>query len=270
MKDRKLWETRLKKMKNYKKSSQEAEDFGSKLPDSRYEAIIQGALLKDSQKGKPQVVVSCKVVDDEEFADVVQPVFMGLADTSDKADGTAPLVFTLNTLKRLGFELTGEDATELIDAVEELNTSKMRIKLSIKDGYGRIDGPSEDGGGEEEESGSEEDEEESPKKKGKKGAEEEEEETEETSSEIIEGAKVTWDSNGEDKEGTVIEVLEDDNIARVERTDGKISRVPIDKLTVTETEAEEEAEEETAPEDEEEEIEEKPAKKVVKKKKSRR
>lgn len=262
MKDRKLWETRLKKMKNYKKSSQEAEDFGSKLPDSRYEAVIQGALLKDSQKGKPQIVVSCKVVDDEEFADVVQSVFMGIADTADKSDGTAPLVFTLNALKRLGFELTGEDPSELIDVVEELNTSKMRIKLSIKDGYGRIDGPSEDGGGEEESEEKEDSE------------EEEKEETEESSeeespSEVVEGAKVTWDSNGEEKEGTVIEVLEDANIARVERTDGKISRIPIDKLTVTGDQNEEAETEEKSEDEEEEEVEEKP-KKVIKKKKTSR
>jgi hypothetical protein len=260
MKDRKLWETRLKKMKNYEKSHKEAEDFGSKLPDSRYEAIIQGALLKDSNKGKPQMVVSCKVVDDEEFSDVVQPVFMGLSDTAEKADGTAPLVFTLNTLKRLGFELTGEDPTEIIDAVEELNGSKMRIKLSIKDGYGRIDGPSEDGGGEE---SSEED-------SGDKSSEEEEESTEKESAEggeVTEGAKVTWESNGEEKEGTVIEVLEDDNIARIEKEDGKISRVPIDKLTVTgdQNDGAEKSEEE-----EEEEVEEKPKKSVTKKKKSRR
>lgn len=271
MKDRSLWEKRLKGLKNYKKSHKEAEDFGSKLPDSRYEAIIGGAKLADSQKGKPQIVVSCKIVDDEEYSDEVVPVFMGLTDSSDKEDGRAPLTFTVNTLKRLGFELSGEDPTELIDAVEELNSSKMRIKLRVNNGYANIDGPSEDSGSDDDDS-TEEEEEEKPKKGKKASDEEEEEEQGETASEVAEGQKVTWDSNGKEETGTVVEVLEEDNIARVEKESGKVSRVPIDKLTVTgdqndEAEVEEEEEEQ---EDEEEEVEEKPKKVTKKKKTSRR
>lgn len=282
MKDRNIWEKRLKGLKNYKKSNKEAEDFGSKLPDSRYEAVVQGAKLADSQKGKPQIVVSCKVVDDEEYADVVQSVFMGLTDVADKEDGRAPLTFTVNTLKRLGFELSGEDPTELIDAVEELNSSKMRIKLRVNNGYANIDGPADDAGVDGDGDANEDIDDEDIPKKGKKGKdedeEEESEEAEESSSEVTEGAQVTWDSNGTESTGTVIEILEEDNIARVEKENGKISRVPIDKLTVTgdqndDAKVDEDEEEEKVledEEDEEEEVEEKPKKTTKKKKTSRR
>lgn len=279
MKDRKLWEKRLGSLKGYKKAVEEAEELGGKLPDARYTGKIEGAKLADSNAGNPQIVVNGKIVGDEEFEGESFTAFMGL--------GEQGLRYTLATLKRLGFEIEGDDPKEILDVVESLDSSNMSVVIKVKDGYANISGPAEDvSESKDDNEDTEEDEEEDDEEtKEDDSEEEEEEETEdseeeeeekEESKELAEGSKVTWEKDGKKRTGTIVEILEDNNMARIEKEDGGITRVAMDLLTIVTDDSEEEEQEEI--EEEEEEVEEekvakpKKAKPAVKKakKKSRR
>lgn len=252
MKDRKLWEKRLKSLKNYKKASEEAEELSGRLPDARYTGKINEAKLTDSNAGDPMIMVQLIVEDDEEHEGASQNSFLNLGDNS--------LRFSIATLKRLGYELEGDDPAEILDAVEDLNKSEMRVTFKVKDGYANILGPIEEGEAEESEEESEN--EESEEETEEETEEESEEETEKR--ELTEGSKVSWEKDGETRTGTVVEILEEDNIARIKKEDGKVARILIKELSIVEEESEEESEvEEVSEEPEEseeetEEVEEKP------------
>lgn len=242
MKDRKLWEKRLGAMKGYKTAAKEASKMTEGLPDARYTGIISDATMKDSNAGDPMIAVNLKVINDEEYNDENVTSFMNLSDKGTR--------FTIATLKRLGFELEGDDPSEILDAVEELAKSKMTVTFKVKGGYANIVSPVDVEEGDAPEAEESEDEEES----------EETEEKEETSGEIAEGSKVSWEKDGETRTGTVVEILEEDNIARIEKEDGKVTRVSTEKLTLVtdeeESEEEESEEEEEVEEDPKEEVEE--------------
>jgi hypothetical protein len=90
--------------------------------------------------------------------------------------------------------------------------------------------------------GADDAEEETPKAKGKAAKEETEEEEKEETSEtgLSEGDAVTWSG----KTGEVVEILEDEGLARVKKEDGSIVRVKLESLEKAEDASEEEAEEE--------------------------
>lgn len=66
--------------------------------------------------------------------------------------------------------------------------------------------------------------------RGSKKEEEEPEEKETSAAAFEAGDNVQWNSKGEDKEGEVVEVLEDEGLARVKKEDGSVVRVPLEKL----------------------------------------
>lgn len=279
--EKKDWIKKLKNIKNYSEAAKESEQLGGTVPDGSYEAVVKSAKLGQSQNGRDQIIIGMEIQNDDEQEGSKIATFPGLDDNSMK--------FTLAMLRRLGFEIAGDDPSELIDIVDQLNSSGMSVQIKVKDGFCNILNSNEDPHIAGEDEGSEDEEAEESEddtdgdEDGDDSAEESEEdedsedseteeESEESAPEVAEGVQVTW--KGEDKKvknGEVIEVIEDKNLARVELADGKIVRVNIEKLTVVPKDGEEEENgedsEEDSEEDSSEEVEVKPrakAKKVTK------
>lgn len=272
---RKEWAKKLKRIEGYDGHVKESESLGGTVPDGRYEADVTSAEFGTSANGRDQIVVKMKIVNHEEQDDATCATFMGIDATS--------LKYTLATLRRLGFEIAGDNPEELLDIVEELGKSKMNINIKIKDGFvGILDSNDvhvSDSENKEEQEEEEEDEQENVSEEGEDGDSEDEdsddeEESEENTdsgeeSEISEGDKVTWKDGKTSKSGEIIEVMEDKNLARIETSEGKIIRVDISKLVKQEEEEEsddEDNEEDSSEEDDQEEVEEKPVKRSAVKK----
>lgn len=244
-----------KKIKNMKEALSDAKKFNSELPDGLFKGRISGAdIVTSKNSGDLQIIVNLMVVDHEEYEGLKAVSFMGIE--GDR------LSWTLGTLIRLGFEIEG-DVEDIYTAVEELNSSNMIVSFEQKNGFANIkknlneeieededDSESimseDDGDVEERDEDAEEEDEET----------EEEEDDEDESLEISEGDLVSWSNKkGKTLTGEVIEILEDDNSARVETAEGKILTIEYDKLSLLDEEPEEIEDEEEEIEEEEEELE---------------
>lgn len=200
-------------------------------------------------------------------------------------------------LEDLGYEMP-DDPVEIIDALEAIVKEKKlcKIRLRTKGDWQntflqKVYEVGEDPDDEDAEEAEEADE--APAKKPAKGkakkeepaeeeeaAEEEEEEAEEEEEEEAEEEETEEDdavelavdmkviavtSKGERK-GTVLEILDKENLVRVKTDDGKILRVPLEKIIFDEApEEEEEVEEKPAPKAKKKAAEPEPAKKPAKK-----
>lgn len=231
---------RLKSVKGYSQAVKESETSGFEtLPDARYEAKIVSAEIGESKSsGRLQAVVRMMIVNHEEFDGQKTAEFLGL-----EGDG---LVITLRKIRVLGFELEGNDPSELLGIVEEIGKSEMIVKIQVKNGFAGIIGKSDEDPyivNDNDDDSAEADDE--------SQEEEESEEVEESKEEVLEGSKVKWTSkDGKEKTGEVIEILDETQMARVE-CDGKIVRIPLASLEVI-SESSEEVEEEEIVEEEEE------------------
>ena len=138
MKDRKLWEKRLKSLKNYKEEKEKSDSLGSTLPPARYSGRIVSAEMTEASSKDLMIRVNMVVENDEEHDGVEQPSFLNLGEKS--------LRFSLATLKRLGYELSGDDTSEILDVVEELSDSGMGVNFKVgTSGFANILGPVDEG-----------------------------------------------------------------------------------------------------------------------------
>jgi hypothetical protein len=261
---KKDWQKKLSKISGWEQAVSDSKTLGGALPAGSYIAKINSAELTESQNGRPQIAIKGEVIDHEEFEGTEFMTFPGLEGNS--------LKFTLRMLANLGYELEGDDPSQLISIVEELNSSEKEVKIKSDGNFINIIGSNEENvevesENEEEEVVEEESEEDNEVEEDESSEEETEDENDrkDSDSEISEGNTVSWKEGSKTKTGEVIEVLEDKNVARIETSEGKIIRVEIDKLTVTKKEKEDASEEETEDIEDEEEVEEKPKKSSVKK-----
>jgi hypothetical protein len=253
--ERKDWLKKLKNVKGYEKAVEESKDLGGNLPDGKYTATVKSASLNTSQNGRDQIIIKLQITGDEEQEGAGAVAFHGIDENS--------LRFTVSMLRRLGFEVEGEDPTELLDIVDQLSKSEMSVNIKVKDGFANILDSNEediaitseeDEGDDDGESHDESEEEESEEDE---TSEEDDSDESSEDNEVSEGKHVTWKGeDGKKKIGEVIEVLEDKNIARVELEDGKIVRVNIEKLSLIAGEEEENDSSEEEQEEDNEEVEE--------------
>lgn len=251
MKDRKLWLKKLKGVKGFDSELRDAAENAGGIPPAVYASVIKDAKMVESKKGDPMIAVSLEIENDEEYEGENATSFMGLGESSRR--------FTFSTLKRLGYEFEGEGdiIEEILDVVEDLSTSEKRVKIKVgTTGLANIQSlidEDEEESQEEEEDSEEEEELENEEQEETEDEEEDEDEkeSEESSGEIEEGSFVSWEKNGETLKGTIVEIFEEDNIARVEKESGGFARVIIEKLTLVE-------EQDSSDDEDEEEIEEEP------------
>ena len=243
----KQWAKRVQQIKDYDKAVSEADSIVSGVPDGRYQMKIESADFGESKNGRLQVIVKGSIVGHEEQEGENLVSFMGLEGQS--------LPYTAATLKRLGYEMEGDSPEELLEIISQLGESGVVVNVQVKDGFTNVFGPASDLG---EVSESNEDQEQPEEQPEETESEEEEEESEsESPNEVTEGKKVKWTGkDGTDQEGEVLEILEEENKARIEIEGGKIVRIGIDRLSVVETEESEEESDEIPEEPESEEEEE--------------
>lgn len=235
------WAARLKKIKNYKAAQQTANEMGGQLEDGRYKARVTKAELNESQSsGREQVNVFVEIIDGESEGQNAG-LFLGLDEKS--------LPFTLSAFKRMGYEIP-EEPEDIVEVVKNINDDQPEVIVAVKNGWsnlvGKVEGENEIGGGEEEEEETEE-------------TETEETETEE--GEVSEGSKVSFTFKGEEMEGEVVEIKEEENKLTIKTEAGKKYTVAAEKVSLLTESSEEEEEEETEEEETEEEPAEEPKKK---------
>lgn len=202
-----------------------SETAGQDLPDGTYQFQVASARFHMTEKGKPTFKSKLKVVGgDEEFVGKELEI-------NDNLETAENMGWFKKKLQRLNITIT-EDFEEVMDGTvaDQLKGKIFEGQVKTKNDFmnvyvNRLVGESDVA--------------ESVSKESDEVVEKEESE-----SSIEEGTTVTW--NG--KTGTVIEVLADDNQARVKKEDGSVVRVALNLLSVSE-EAEEvvEEEEEEAP-----------------------
>lgn len=228
------WKKRLKRIKDYKVAKEASENLGSKLPDGRYKGKVTSAELAESQSsGREQINIFIKVIEGE-YTDQIVGYFPGLDEKS--------LQFTLAAIRNLGQEVP-EDPEDIVEVVDQINTDLPEVIFVVKDGWTSIlafaDSTKEDQIGDEVS---------------------EEEIEEEIEGEVEEGSTVSFDWNGKEFVGEVVEIREKEN-KLVIKSNGKKYSVKAEKVSlVVKEEPEEKVEEEV------EEEEEKPTKKVIRKK----
>lgn len=200
---------------------------GQGLPDGTYQFEITGARFHLSNKQRPQFKTKLKVVGGEEE-------FKGQElEINDNLETAENMGWFKKKLQRLNIAQT-EDFDEVIDGTvaDQMKGKVFEGQVKTKNDFlnvyvNRLIADSA----------------------GTASSKDEEEEVEDTkgeaASEIEEGSEVKW---GNGKTGTVVEVLADDNQARVKKEDGTVVRVALNLLSIND-ETEEEEVEETEEED---------------------
>ena len=232
----------------WKKAKKQADSgtLGDIFEDGRYKMGLMDTQATESQKGDFMVVLSLNFLEGE-YIGKTKKIFRVI--TPENAEkGLARIILDIN---KLGYEI--EEFEQIESALEEIREARPVIRVTLKtrgdyqDGYlDKMLTGEEAENTEDESAGSEE----VP-------------EPEEITLEI--GMKVKFDWKGEELEGEVKEILEDEEKVKV-KVGNKIYPVKADKISLVEEEpAEEESEE--VPEEPEEEPEEevKPVKKILKK-----
>ena len=205
-----------------------AKETGGNLPDGTYQFKIIGARFHMSDKGKPQFKTKLELIGGDEELKGEKLEINDNLETSDN------MGWFKKKLRRLNI-VPPEDVTEITDGTvaEQLEGKTFEGQVKTKNDFMNVyvnrllseNGKTKDTDESEE------------KEEEKEEAQEEEKEVS-----IEEGSQVTW---GNGKIGEVIEVLADDEQARVKKEDGSVVRVDLSKLTIAEKEeAEEEDEQE--------------------------
>lgn len=190
------------------------------IPDGTYQVKVVSARFHETSNGKYQMKIKYKIVGgDEEY----NGKEFELAENLETAQNMG---FFKDKLKRLNIA-PPEDFSEVMDGTvaDQLEGKVFEGQVKSKNNFLNVyvNRLVAEGKADEE------------------GEPEEKEEKEAGGSEIEEGAAVTW---GNGKKGEVLEVLADDQQARVKKEDGTTVRVALNLLSVVEEEQEEEEEEE--------------------------
>jgi len=246
---RKAWETAKERAKEG--------GFQDDIDDGRYYTRIKSAEIGQSKSsGRLQVAIRYLILDGQ-YKGKVKSEYPGL-ETEDN------LMWFGRKIAALGYEIP-ESFEEIEEIIEELNKGETFVQISLRTkgeyqnvGIVRTLEPSDL-----EDEGISTDVEESATSFKK---EELEKETEDV--ELSEGSRVSFSAKGKKLEGEVIEILAEENKARV-KVEGKgVFKLSPEALTLVEEipeEPEVEPEAELEEETEEEETEKKPSKKPVKK-----
>jgi hypothetical protein len=211
---------------------------GVDLPDGTYQFEIKkkvgdkvtGFQWSGGAKRKPTFKTQLKVKGGAEE-------YVGTElEVNDNLETAENMGWFKKKLNRLNVELP-EDIGDVIDGtiaeamIGKVFEGQVKTKNDFINVYvNRLMGEADEEAGE-----SEDEDEDKPAKKAK--------DDEEESSDIEVGTRVAWG----DKEGEVLEILEDEKKARVQTDDEKKYRVDLDKLEVVKAEKEEEEEEEEKP-----------------------
>jgi hypothetical protein len=266
--DKKLRDRLAKAGKQWSKAKQRAEtEKGGfdEIEDGRYVARLVGAEVNESKSSsRIQVQWTYKIVEGD-YKGRQKMDFDGL-ETEDN------LMYLAKKLARYGYEVP-DDLTDVEALLNEIVKAKPLVKIRLKTKGGSdfqnayldavydqedeaevlAEAAAESGDGDADEDAAEADEE----------AEAVEEEAPEEA-ELTVGMKVVASFKGEDLPGEVVEIIADEQKARVKTDSGKVIRVAIDKLALPDDDAAEEAEEEEESDDD---VPAAPAKAPVKKKK---
>ncbi len=229
----------------WKKAKERAESgqIGSVFEDGRYKSSITRAELQESKaSGRLQIAWAFEFLEGEYIGQTIY--------SYDGADTEDHMVRCLMILTKLGQEI--DDPEDIEAALEKILKKRSVVQITVKT-RGEFQNVSidkvltgDEAVGELPDEGSTEE------------VTPEEPEGEEV--QLQEGSKVSFKLKGEEVEGEVVEILEDENAARVKYED-RIYKIKAEMLTLVE-EVPTEPEEEPEPEPEEEE---RPKKKIIKK-----
>jgi len=119
----------LKKgQKKWKKARKDAENMGkSQVEDGRYVAKLVEVKPGKSQAGRDQIVFTYKILEGKPKGKKVSS-FEGIETEKN-------LMFLANKISKFGYEVP-EDATEIVDVVEELQKEKPTCRIRVKDNDG--------------------------------------------------------------------------------------------------------------------------------------
>ncbi len=216
------WAKQLKNLDGYKENKNSEPVEFENVPDGRYDARIVSTDLKLSKNKEQMIQIGLIIIGDSEEAERTCNAFLMLEGAG--APGG------LGTIKKLGYEELPDEASDLAEIIEEIGASEKEVTIQVKGGFSNIqallDGDPHITSDDDEDA----------------VEESEEEETSDDADAVDVGDDVNFTFKGQDMQGTIIEILEDEDKARI-KSGGKIYPIKVENISKIEEETSEDAEE---------------------------